>query len=250
MNVLVFAPHPDDEILGCGGVMAKHVANGDEVTVCVVTSSQPPIFDNTKALENGWPHRLYPEIKKAHDGLGVKDTVFFECESANLEGTPRYKLNKLVSDLVQEIKPDVVYIPHFGDMQRDHTLVSEAVMVAVRPRGAHRVWKVLAYETLSETEWNVPHVKNVFIPNVFVDISDYLDKKLEAMKCYQSQLMEFPEGRSLEAIEALAKLRGSTMRAGGGGRSLHAYTRVSEVKRRKKHHFSYVNHIQRRFAYE
>lgn len=213
MNVLIFAPHPDDEVLGCGGVMAKYASQGDDVTVCVVTSGQPPIFDNSTAIANGWPHTLYPEIQKSHEVLHVKETVFLQCPAADLESVPRYKLNGMVNDLVQRVKPEVVYIPHFGDMQKDHKLVSDAVMVAVRPRGKHRVRKVYSYETLSETEWNIPHVANVFIPNTYVDITPYFKDKLAAMECYQSQLAPFPEARSLEAVEALAKLRGSTMRS-------------------------------------
>lgn len=224
MNVLVFAPHPDDEVLGCGGTMARHIKNGDKVTVCVVTSGKPPVYNDDIAIKNGWPHSIYPEIKKSHELLGVEETVFLQCAAANLEGTPRYKLNGMVLDLVQRVKPDIVYMPHFGDMQRDHTLVSEAVMVAVRPRGSHRVGKVYAYETLSETEWNVPHVTNIFIPNTFINIEATLGLKLEAMACYKSQLSPFPEARSLEAIESLAKLRGSTI----GVKAAEAFMLVRE----------------------
>lgn len=213
MNILVFAPHPDDEVLGCGGMIAKHIAQGDEVTVCVMTCGKAPIFDDSPAKENGWPHNLYPEICASHKLLGVKQTLFLQFAAAAMETELRYHMNGKVCDVINQVKPDVVYIPHFGDMQKDHTITVEAVMVAVRPKGAHRVQSVYAYETLSETEWNVPHSTNTFIPNVFVDISEYLDIKLQAMACYQSQLGPFPDPRSLEAVEALAKLRGSTMKA-------------------------------------
>lgn len=211
MNILVFAPHPDDEVLGCGGVMSKFAQQGHEVYVCVATCGHPPIFDDTLMRKNNWPHTLYPEIQKAHALLGVRETFYLDCPAADMESTKRFTLNGEIMDLIQKIKPDVVYMPHFGDMQKDHTLLAEAIMVAVRPKGKHIVQKVYAYETLSETEWNIPHVTNVFIPNTYVDISDYLDKKVEAMNCYQSQLGAFPDPRSLEAVTALAKLRGSTM---------------------------------------
>ena len=213
MKVLVFAPHPDDEILGCGGTITKYIAEGAEVTVCVVTSGQPPVYDNSVAVENGWPHNLYPEIKKSHEILGIKETVFLQLPCVLLEREPRNIVNGKIFDVVQKVKPDVIFIPHFGDMQKDHTIVSEAVMVAVRPKYEHRVQYVYAYECLSETEWNIPHASNCFIPNVFVDISEFMGKKLSAMECYQSQLGDFPDPRSLEAVEALAKLRGSTMNA-------------------------------------
>lgn len=212
-KILVFAPHPDDEILGCGGSIAKHIAQGDEVTVCIMTSGKPPVFDDSVAKKNNWPHNLYPEVCASHSLLGIKETVFLQFPAVAMETIPRYELNGKVSQVINAVKPDVVYVPHFGDMQMDHAKTVEAVMVAVRPKGAHRVQLVYAYETLSETEWNVPHSANAFIPNVFVDISEYLDTKLEAMRCYQSQLGPFPDPRSLEAVEALAKLRGSTMNA-------------------------------------
>lgn len=224
MNILVFAPHPDDEVLGCGGVMAKHAAQGDDVYVCVATCGHPPIFNDDLMKEKGWPHTLYPEIKKAHEILGVKKTFYLDCPAADMESVKRFDLNGKIINLIQELKPDVVYIPHFGDMQRDHTLLSEAIMVAVRPRGSHKVSKVYSYETLSETEWNIPHASNTFIPNTYIEISDYFDLKIKAMNCYQSQLAPFPEARSLEAVEALAKLRGSTM----GAKRAEAFALIRE----------------------
>lgn len=211
MNILVFAPHPDDEVLGCGGVIARFVSGGHSVYVCVATCGHPPIYNDEVMKRNGWPHTLYPEISRAHSLLGVKDTIYLDCPAADMESVKRFELNGRIIDLIQTVKPDLVFIPHFGDMQRDHTLLSDAIMVAVRPRGNHRVRRVYSYETLSETEWNIPHSSNTFIPNTYIDISDFMDVKLSAMSCYQSQLSAFPEPRSLEAVEALAKLRGSTM---------------------------------------
>lgn len=227
MNVLIFAPHPDDEVLGCGGIMAKHVAKNDSVFVCVATCGQPPIFNNELMNENGWPHTLYPEIKKAHEILGVKETSYLNFPAADLESTKRFELNSRLLQLVQDIKPDIIYMPHFGDMQKDHTLLSEAIMVAVRPKYGHRVRLVYAYETLSETEWNIPHAKNSFIPNTFIDIEDYLHIKLKAMECYQSQLGEFPDPRSLKAVEALATIRGSTM----GAKAAEAFMLIREYQK-------------------
>lgn len=227
MIVLVFAPHPDDEVLGCGGVMAKHVACGDNVYVCVATCGHPPIFNDDLMKEKKWPHTLYPEIKKAHEILGVKETLFLDCPAADMESVKRFDLNGKLIDLIQKIQPDVVYIPHFGDMQKDHTILAEAIMVAVRPKYKHRVEKVYAYETLSETEWNIPHASNAFIPNVYVDIADFIQAKLNAMNCYQSQLGDFPDPRSIEAVESLAKLRGSTMNA----KAAEAFMLIREYKK-------------------
>lgn len=210
MKVLVFAPHADDEVLGCGGVMAKYADEHAEVHVCVVTSPFPPLVDDTDAKNNGWPSMLYPEAMTAKEVLGVKEYHFLQFPAVFLETVSRHELNGKIKDMVDSIAPDVVYVPHFGDMQKDHAVTAEAVMVAVRPKGEHIVSKVYAYETLSETEWNTPHARNSFFPNSFVDISRRLDRKCKAMSCYKSQLMAFPHPRSLETITALAKYRGST----------------------------------------
>lgn len=210
MKILVFAPHADDEILGCGGTIARYVAEGAEVHVCIVTNLYPPLGDDSEAKENGWPINLYPEAMGAKKTLGIKEYHFLLFPAVILETVPRYEFNGKIQELITRIEPDVVFIPHFGDMQKDHTLTSEAVMVAVRPKVKHIVQSVYAYETLSETEWNIPHTRNVFIPNVYIDISKFVEKKLNAMSCYKSQLGKFPDPRSLEAVEALAKYRGST----------------------------------------
>lgn len=214
MKVLVFAPHADDEVLGCGGTIARYVDEGAEVYVCIVTSGKKPIFDDTIAVQNGWPHIHYLEVMESHRVLGIKKTYFLEFPAVALENVPRYELNRKIWEIMDAILPDVVFIPHFGDMQKDHTLTAEAVMVSIRPKGKHIVRQVYSYETLSETEWNIPHAKNEFIPNVFIGVSKYIDKKLKAISCYKSQIGDFPNPRSVEAIEALAKYRGSTSGAG------------------------------------
>ena len=226
MKVLVFAPHPDDEILGCGGTMARHIAEGNEVDVCIVTRGKPPLYQIEKEIYDKWPHNLYPEISRSHALLGISHTYFLELPAAMMEDIPRYELNGKISEIIIECKPDIIYMPHFGDMQKDHALTSQAIMVAVRPKYENVVQYVYAYETLSETEWNIPHVSNIFVPNVFVDISDYLPKKLEAMECYQSQICDFPDPRSLDAVESLAKLRGSTM----GAKAAEAFMLIREYR--------------------
>lgn len=229
MNVLVFAPHPDDEVLGCGGSIARYISEGNNVFVCIVTSGLPPIYEDDYkiAKEKGWPHIQYPDIMKAHSLLGVKETFFMQFPTVMMETVPRYELNGKVNDLVQRLNPEVVYIPHFGDMQKDHAIVSEAVMVAARPKYDNTVRYVYSYETLSETEWNIPHASNTFIPNTFVNIENYLEKKLEAMKCFTTQICDFPNPRSMKAIEALARLRGSTMGAGAA----EAFALIREYRR-------------------
>ena len=205
MKILVIAPHPDDEVLGCGGIMAKYAKEGHEVYVAVVTKGTEPLF-SAEEDKIDKEHCL-----NAHKLLGVKKTFFLDLPAAMLDSVPRYKLNGEIAKVVNEILPDEIYIPHIGDMHFDHKLINEACMVAVRPRGEKYVKRVYAYETLSETEWDIPNTTNFFMPNVYVDISDYIDKKIEAMKEYKEQIMECPSPRSVEGIKSLAMTRGMTV---------------------------------------
>lgn len=220
MRVLVIAPHPDDEIIGVGGTIAKRANDGDEVYVCVVTKGKSPLF-NDEFIEQG-----RKECRKADKKLGVKETIFLDFPAVMLETVPRYEFNGKISEVVNSIKPDEVYIPHRGDMQIDHQMVVDAAMVAVRPRGNNYPKRVYAYETLSETGWNIPNIVNEFIPTVYEDITDTYEMKLEAMAIFESQLSVFPEARSIGAIEALAKYRGATVNV----KAAEAFSLVREVK--------------------
>lgn len=220
MKVLIIAPHPDDEIIGVGGTIAKRAAAGDEVTVCVVTKGTEPIFNND-FVEQG-----RSECRKADKMLGVKKTIFLDFPAVMLETVPRYEFNGAFIKLLQDVQPDEVYIPHRGDMQIDHQMVVDAAMVALRPRGNYSVKRIYAYETLSETGWNIPNVQNEFIPTVYENITDYLAIKLNAMKTFQSQLGEFPAARSIGAIDALAKFRGATI----SKTAAEAFQLIREVK--------------------
>ena len=204
-KVLVIAPHPDDEILGCGGTMIKHIAQGDNVYVCVVTHAAPPIYPE------GASAGIQEAARKCHHWMGVKDTFFLNFPTVMLETVDRYKINDAILNVVQQTQADILYIPHYGDMQKDHQIVADACMVAARPKYEHKVTAVYGYETMSETAWNAPNVQNEFIPNTYVDIGEYLQKKKEALSFYDSQLNPFPDARSLGSIEALAKYRGALM---------------------------------------
>ncbi|MDE6784687.1 MAG: PIG-L family deacetylase [Ruminococcus sp.] len=220
MNILVIAPHPDDEIIGVGGTIAKRVLAGDCVYVCVVTKGMPPLF-NEGFIEQG-----RDECRKADKLLGVEKTIFLDYPAAMLENVPRHELNESLVNIIQSIKPDEVYIPHRGDMQIDHKMVVDAAMVALRPKYEHKVSRVYSYETLSETGWDIPNTVNDFIPNVFEDISSTFETKLNAMECFQSQLAEFPQARSIGAIEALARYRGSLVSFSAA----EAFSLIREIK--------------------
>ena len=161
-SVLVFAPHNDDEVLGAGGTLLKLAREGYSITVCEATSGPSS-------------EKLQKEARQAHEILGVSQSVFLDLPACQLDRMSKPQLNGAFCRVVADVKPEIVLIPHYGDMHLDHRWVAEGAMVAVRPLEAPFVKRVLAYETLSETEWNTPSVNNAFIPNIWVDISGELD---------------------------------------------------------------------------
>lgn len=198
MRILVFAPHNDDEILGVGGTMAKYIKQGHEVYVCELTSGAM-----YKTLQR--------EAQDAHKLLGVKETYFLNFPVVQLRNLNQGEVNSAIGEIVRKVNPDIAYIPHHGDMHIDHEETAKAAMVALRPVNCPDLKAIYAYETLSETEWNIPSVDNAFIPNVWVDITETIDDKIKAMKCYGSQIKAFPNPRSERAIRALSEYRGSTV---------------------------------------
>lgn len=210
-NVLIIAPHADDEILGCGATIAKLAAENNNVYVLIATNASV-----------GAPELFTPEIIKqvrsealaAHKLLGVKETFFLELPAPALDQYPIYKIANEFSKIVKDNQVDTVFIPHRGDCHKDHGVVHDAAMVACRPLANCTVKSVYAYETLSETEWGEPSAADFFIPVKYNTFSkDEFQKKLDAMSCFKSQLYKFPASRSIEAIEALAKVRGCTVSA-------------------------------------
>lgn len=201
MRVVVIAPHNDDEILGVGGTMLKLVKQGHEVIVCEVTAGDS---------DNEMVRLQKREAVESHELIGVK-THFMDLPVVGLREMKTTELNDAFQRTMRKLNPDIVFIPHKGDMHIDHRMTIEAVMVALRPVTFPDLKAIYAYETLSETEWNTPSLDNVFVPTMFVDITDEIDMKLEAMKCHNSQLCNYPHPRSLESIRALAMQRGSTV---------------------------------------
>jgi LmbE family N-acetylglucosaminyl deacetylase len=204
-KVLVIAPHPDDEVLGCGGTIARHTAHGDEVQVAVVSRGAAEMY--SLAEEEQVRH----ELADAHTILGVTAVHFLDFPAPKLDTIPGYQLADAIRQVIKSFHPNIVYLPHRGDIHADHQAVFQATLVAARPINHCPVQKLLCYETLSETEWSPPFGNDAFIPTVFVDITNYLELKLKAMACYQAELKQAPHPRSLEVIESLARFRGATV---------------------------------------
>jgi N-acetylglucosamine malate deacetylase 1 len=202
-TALVIAPHPDDEVLGCGGTMAALAAAGVSVHVLVVSADVPPLYSAEVA------GIVEAEARTAHRLLGVGSTCFLDHPSVELARMPVAELNHGIEEAVKDLRPELVLAP-FPDRHLDHKAVFEAAMVATRPVGAGSSVRTLAlYETVSETHWNVPGVEANFVPDWFVDVSDHLGTKLQSFGAYVSQVQDHPGPRSLRALESLASFRGS-----------------------------------------
>jgi LmbE family N-acetylglucosaminyl deacetylase len=219
-NILIVAPHPDDEVLGVGGTIARLSKEGNNVYVVIVTKGQPPMFDEALIEQSR------QEAREAHQLLGVSDTIFLDgFPAAGLDTVPHHKLNEAIKDIIAKVKPSILFVAFYGDIHLDHRLVFESTLVAARPNGENCIKAIYAYETLSETNWNAPFITPGFLPNVYFDINDFLDMKLKAMKVYRSKLKFFPHERSIEAIDALARMRGATV----GLRAAEAFVLVRSI---------------------
>ena len=200
-NVVVVAPHPDDEILGAGGTIARLSSGDTNVHVLYVSGHLPPLyprnsFEVTKS-----------EAIAACNILGVTSTNFLEIPATKVNEVPTADLNRQVDEFIKRFNAELVFIP-FPDRHVDHRIIFDACMVATRPLNKASPKWVLAYETLSETHWNAAGIEPQFVPDLFVDITDYKAQKLKALSEYKSQITG-NQSRSPNAVEALGKFRGS-----------------------------------------
>jgi N-acetylglucosamine malate deacetylase 1 len=202
MNVLIIAPHMDDEVLGCGGTIVRHVASEDFVTVCVVANRA---YDHK--YEPGLIEQEKASCKKAKEILSYQDLVFLDLPDEQLDHSQIDIITPL-EKIVGRCKPDIVYIPHRGDLNQDHRAVFEASRVVCRPNAVHRVTTLRAFEVPSSTD-QVPGANEwPFLPNYYVNIAGSLERKIEAMACYSTESKPFPHPRSREGLRVYAQKRG------------------------------------------
>jgi LmbE family N-acetylglucosaminyl deacetylase len=203
---LVIVAHPDDEVLGCGGTIAKFSQNSDTYTLILgegITSRD--ILEEQKKEK---VEQLRNDAERANEILGVKK-VFFEIFPDNkFDTTSLLDIIKTIERYVQEIKPEVIYTHHRGDLNIDHRITFDAVLTACRPVGVNPVKKILSFEVPSSTEWNVQVASTSFTPNVFENVSKTIGIKLEAMSAYKTEVRLPPHPRSIEKIKAIAEARG------------------------------------------
>jgi LmbE family N-acetylglucosaminyl deacetylase len=209
MKVLVVSAHPDDEVLGCGGTLARHVAAGDEVSVLFL--SEGVSSRSTPGQQRDWTKEIAEReefARRASAFLGFSIAGFLRHPNLRMRGLPMLDLVKQVDAVIRAEAPQVIYTHHAGDMNSDHGVAVEAVLTACRPVASLSVRAIYAFEVLSSTEWNSPALAAPFAPTRYVDITAFLERKIEAMACYDHEMRAMPHPRSPEAVRALACYRG------------------------------------------
>ena len=206
-RILVIAAHPDDEMLGAGGVMAKYIGEGSQVEVLIlgegVTSRKGDEEASDKLTELGM------QSKNANNFMGVAKVHHANLSDNKFDTIPLLSIAQSIERVANEFKPHIIFTHHHGDVNVDHRLTSDAVQAAFRPMQGNSVEAIYAFEIASSSEWNFRHGTE-FRPNVFVDITgDALNKKIAAMETYKTEIREFPHPRSSKYLRALATVRGA-----------------------------------------
>lgn len=197
-KVLVIAAHPDDEILGCGGTLIKHIENGDEVWAIILCEGESMRNQSSSQKDNS--------AKKASMIIGMNEPIMIGLPDQHLDTLPIVDIISPINKIVDEVKPNIVYCHCGSDLNRDHQLVFEATQVALRPKVKH-IEEVYSYYIVGSTEWNYPMS---FVPDTWIGFDEQVMKrKIKAFSAYETEVCEYPNPRSLEAIENLAKYVGN-----------------------------------------
>lgn len=205
-NVIVISAHPDDEVLGAGGTILKHVEEGDRVFWLITTNvSEAQGFSRERVMSR------QEEIKHVEQQLGIEKTFLLNYPSMSLSSGSLIKMVPQVSKVFSEVKPEVIYCLNRSDAHSDHRVTFDAVVACTKSFRYPYIRQVLLYECISETEFAPALPEKAFIPNYFVDISNFLKRKMEIMKIYNSELGDHPFPRSLRNIESLATYRGASV---------------------------------------
>lgn len=220
-TVLIVAAHTDDEALGCGGTIARHVAEGDAVHAVFMAdgvSSRPDMAADDL-------DRRMVAAKRSHEILGLQRVEYLGLPDNRMDGLPLLDVVQTLEVVIQAVAPQVIYTHHHGDLNIDHSVTNQAVMTACRPQPGSSVREIYCFEVLSSTEWATPQ-REPFVPNVFVNISDFLDIKLRALQAYQLEMRPAPHSRSIEHAEYLARHRGHSV----GVAAAEAFVAIRQIR--------------------
>tara|TARA_Y100000591_G_scaffold125211_1_gene107042 strand:+ start:21572 stop:22297 length:726 start_codon:yes stop_codon:yes gene_type:complete len=212
MNILIIAAHPDDEVLGCGGSMAKWSKNGNEVHILIMAegvTSRDKQRNRRQRIKD--LSTLAESCDKARDILSANSIELLDYPDNRMDSIDLLDVVKSVEKKIKRLKSDVVVTHHGGDLNIDHRITHQAVITACRPFPEQTVKRILSFEVPSSTEWQSASYMRPFVPNIYEDITETLDLKIEALKAYESEMRTWPHARSLKGVEHLARLRGASV---------------------------------------
>lgn len=219
--VVCIAPHPDDETLGCGGALLRHIESGDSVHWIIATNISTEIGFTQSRVDS-----RDQEIDDVAQTYGFKAVHRLGFPTMRLDCLPKLDLVGAIGQIVKSIQAEVLYVPFRNDAHSDHAAVFDASVACAKTFRYPSVKSVLAYETLSETEFGLKPEDSGFRPNIFIDISNYLDRKIEIMQMYAGEMADFPFPRSEVMLRALSQLRGSQ----SGAQAAEAFMLLKEIR--------------------
>jgi len=228
VRVLVIAAHPDDEVLGCGATAARLVQEHHQVHFAILGEGITSRHASRSDADASQLVSLHKQAEAAAAALGVTSLALHSLPDNRLDTVPLLEVVKVVEELVDRIKPEVIYTHHPGDLNVDHGVIHRAVLTATRPVPGQSVREIYAFEVPSSTEWAFGSWQATFRPNIFVDVAATLEMKIAAMACYQTESREFPHPRSPEALRAVATRWGSV----AGCHAAEAFELVRSVRLR------------------
>ncbi len=224
MSVLIVAAHPDDEVLGCGATIAK-LSRREDVHIAILGEGVTSRYEQRSQADQAELQKLRSAAQSAADLLGARSVRVEDLPDNRFDQLPMLDIVKRVEATVAELRPEVIYTHHPGDLNVDHALTFRAVLTATRPMPECQVRDIYSFEIASSTEWAFQQLQPSFKPNVFEDVSATFDLKLQAMRLYENEIRAFPHPRSEEALEAQARRWGAAV----GRRYVEAFELVRAV---------------------
>lgn len=211
MTILVIAAHPDDEVLGCGGTIARFAQEGKKVYIAILGEGMTSRYEQRENADASLVNALHSNAHEVSRFLGASDLFVFNLPDNRFDSVPLLNVVKTVEGLIERLRPSEVFTQHGGDLNIDHVVTYRATLTATRPMVGQSVKTLYSYEVPSSTEWAFAKFAPSFSPNIFFDISQTIEKKTAAMQRYESESRPFPHPRSPEALKAIAMRWGSVV---------------------------------------
>lgn len=226
MTTLVIAAHPDDEVLGCGGTITKLAQQGESVFIAILGEGITSRYQQRTQANQEIVNLLHTSSYEVAKTLGAQELFMYNLPDNRFDTIPLLDVVKIIEELIGRITPQVIYTQHGGDLNIDHVVTYRATLTATRPTIGQPVREIYSYEVASSTEWAFNRFAPVFHPNTFVDITNTLETKIQAMEQYESESRAFPHPRSPEALKAIAYRWGSVI----GCKAAEAFELVRAIR--------------------